>query len=178
MSIVLEYLKEHADIDIEGLGGLKKTNRIAGYAWNQLSASERYYYKERANQLTQQIKDASKNYITENDIRQSVINSALETIYKQICVEVLKTWQQARLEPNTLIEAEGLSANSKARTEACRLEMSGNEDASNLTEVEYSSSDGASDDTVGGEDSEAEESEEGSTAMTSKVVEEIPVRAL
>ena len=43
MSIVLEYSKKHTDIDIEGF---KKTNRIAGYAWNELSASERDYYKE------------------------------------------------------------------------------------------------------------------------------------
>jgi len=54
MSIVLEYSKEHTDIDIKGF---KKTNRISGYAWNELSASERDYYKERANQLTQTIKD-------------------------------------------------------------------------------------------------------------------------
>jgi hypothetical protein len=58
MSIVLEYLKENTGIGIEGLGGLKKTNRIAGYAWNELSASKRDYYKERANQLIQQIKDS------------------------------------------------------------------------------------------------------------------------
>jgi len=36
---------------------------------------------------------------------------------------VLDTWKEAQLEPNTLIEAEGLSANAKARAEALRLEM-------------------------------------------------------
>ena len=35
---------------------------------------------------------------------------------------MLETWQEAQLEPNTLIEAEGLSANAKARAEALRLE--------------------------------------------------------
>jgi len=34
---------------------------------------------------------------------------------------VLETWKEAQLEPNTLIEAEGLSANAKARAEALRL---------------------------------------------------------
>jgi hypothetical protein len=35
---------------------------------------------------------------------------------------VFDTWKEAQLEPNTLIEAEGLSANAKARAEALRLE--------------------------------------------------------
>ncbi|CAG8664293.1 3768_t:CDS:2, partial [Paraglomus brasilianum] len=51
-----DYLKEHTDIIIEGLEGLKKTNRIAGYAWHNLSASEKDRYRERANQLAQKIK--------------------------------------------------------------------------------------------------------------------------
>jgi hypothetical protein len=34
---------------------------------------------------------------------------------------VIETWQKAQLEPNTLIEAEGLSANAKARAEALQL---------------------------------------------------------
>jgi hypothetical protein len=105
---------------------------------------------------------------------------------------VLDTWKEAQLEPNTLIEAEGLSANAKARAEALRLETfeEGGKfvitllllfffiekkrkltycwkigvlfaDASDLTDVEYSSSDGTSDATVSGENSEAGESEDG-----------------
>jgi hypothetical protein len=35
--------------------------------------------------------------------------------------QVLETWQKAQLEPNTLIEAESLSANAKARAEALQL---------------------------------------------------------
>ncbi|CAG8586853.1 10773_t:CDS:2 [Paraglomus brasilianum] len=54
----------------------------------------------------------------------------------------------AQLEPNTLIEAEGLSANAKARAEALRLTRS------SLTEEEYSGSDRTGDDTVSGENSE------------------------
>lgn len=45
--------------------------------------------------------------------------------YDPLCgagAEVLKTWQQAQLEPNTLIETEYLSANAQARAEALRLE--------------------------------------------------------
>jgi len=43
-------------------------------------------------------------------------------MYDPLCAEVLKTWQQAQLEPNTLIETEYLSANAQARAEALRLE--------------------------------------------------------
>ena len=57
MSIVPDYLKEHTDIIIEGLEGLKKMNRIAGYAWHNLSASEREHYREQANQLAHKFKD-------------------------------------------------------------------------------------------------------------------------
>jgi hypothetical protein len=57
ISTVPDYLNTHTDIIIEGLEGLKKMNRIAGHAWNNLSASEKYYYRERANQLAQKIKD-------------------------------------------------------------------------------------------------------------------------
>ena len=85
---------------------------------------------------------ASKHYITENGIGQNVVNSALETIYKQVCkMFIIHVWlipchvmvithsslwcrcpsAWAQLEPNTLIEAEGLSANAKARAEALRL---------------------------------------------------------
>jgi len=42
-------------------------------------------------------------------------------MYDPLCgagAEVLKTWQQAQLEPNTLIETEYLSANAQARAEA------------------------------------------------------------
>jgi hypothetical protein len=60
MSIVPDYLKEHTDIIIEGLEGLKKMNRIAGHSWNNLSASEKHYYRERANQLAQKIKDGGR----------------------------------------------------------------------------------------------------------------------
>ncbi|CAG8600336.1 10069_t:CDS:2, partial [Paraglomus occultum] len=73
-----------------------------------------------------------------------------------------KTKVNGQLEPNTLIEAEGLNANAKARAEALRLETFEEKDASDLTDVEYSSSDRTSDDTVSGVDSEARESEEGS----------------
>jgi len=44
------------------------------------------------------------------------------TIHCGAGARVLETWQEAQLEPNTLIEAEGLSANAKARAEALRLE--------------------------------------------------------
>jgi hypothetical protein len=57
MSIVPDYLKEHAGIVVEGLEGLKKMNRVAGYAWSNLGVDEKKHYKERANQLTQKIKD-------------------------------------------------------------------------------------------------------------------------
>jgi len=59
ISIVPDYLKEHTDIIIEGLEGLKKINRIAGHAWSNLSASEKHYYRERADQLAQKIKDGT-----------------------------------------------------------------------------------------------------------------------
>jgi len=41
------------------------------------------------------------------------------TIHCGAGARVLETWQEAQLEPNTLIEAEGLSANAKLELKRC-----------------------------------------------------------